>query len=201
MARDYSDTVDLLQQRVRESGNIAVTQNLATQVLGMCERLANTHLKLVTATSNFSSTASTLIYDYRATLTSAVDVLDITESNRPLLRCETLHELTALDADWFRKTDGARFEAFCQLGRDFLVIYPAKAAGGTNDLSITYTKLVAGYATYAGATGNMELPDEHVEIALGLAEVVLLSRMRNLADIKERLDRLARTAGTNFEVN
>ena len=198
MSRDYSTTVDLLQQRVRQTGNIGITQNFATQIFGMCERIANTHLRLVTATSNFSSVASTLVYDYRSTLTTAVDILSITESNRPLLRCNSLLDLSALDPDWFRATTGTRFEAFCQLGRDFLILYPAKAASGTNDLSITYSTLVAAYATYAAASGNLELPDEHAEIALGLAEIVLLSRNRTLPEIKERLTRLARSMGVNM---
>jgi len=196
MSRTYSTTVDLLQQRVRQSGNVGITQDLACQVFGMCERLANTYLRRVTATSTFSTSAVTLIYDYRATLTTAIDILEITESNRPLLKCDTLHELNALDPDWFRKIDGTRFEAFCQLGRDFLIIYPAKAAGGTNDLSITYTKLVTAYADHSAlTTETLTLPDEDADLAVALAELVLLSRFRSHNDIKIRIASLAKQFG------
>jgi len=199
MTRDYSDTIDLLQQRVRQSGNVGTTQTLATQVLGMCERLANAHLKLITTTTAFSSVAYTAIYAYRSTLTTAIDILDITESNRPLLRCESLIDLSALDPDWFRASVAAathRFEAYCQIARDFLVLYPAKTTNGSSDLSITYTALPTAYATYAATSAvNMTLPDENVEIALGLAEVILLSRFRDHEDIKAKLTSLARSMG------
>lgn len=201
MARAYQTTVDLLQQRVRQTGNIAVTQNFATEVLGRCERLVNAHTGRVIATSNFSTTASTHFYSYRSTLTTAIDIISIEESNRPLLKCDTLTDLAAYDPDWFKNVTGTRFEAYCQISRDLMVIYPAKAAGGTNDLSITYTKLVDAYTTYAAAAAkNMSLPDEDVEIALGLAEVVLLSRLRRLSAISPRLQALARSMGVNFEV-
>ena len=127
---------------------------------------------------------------------TAIDILEITESNRPLLKCNTLDELNALDIDWWRKTDGTRFEAFCQIGRDFLIIYPAKAAGGTNDLSITYTKLVDAYADYSAlTTETLTLADEDAEVALALAELVLLSRFCSLGEVKNRIMQITKRLG------
>ena len=201
MSRVYSTTIDLIDRRVRQltnagGANYQANKDLTSQILGMCERLANTHLRAVKATSNFSTTAKTLVYDYRSTLTSAIDILEITESSRPLLRCDTLNDLNALDIDWFRKTDGTRFEAFCQLGRDFLIIYPAKAASGTNDLSITYSKLVTGYADYSSlTTETLTLADEDAELAIAMAEIVLLARFRQLNDVKVRVAQVAARLG------
>jgi hypothetical protein len=194
MARDYQTTVDLLIQRVRQSGGVAVTTNFATEVLGKCERLTNAYTKRVTASSSFTTTGKQLMYDYRSTLTTAIDILDVSESNRPLFKCRNLHELSAYDIDWFRKIDGTRFEAWCQVARDFLIIYPAKAANSS--VTVTYTKLPTAYTTYAAASGNnMTLPDEDVELALSLAEVVLLARNRDKDQLPVKLEHLKRTLG------
>ena len=189
MSRDYSDTVDLLVQRVRQDGSVAVTDNVATQVLGKCERLINASLKRVVTSSSFTTTAKQLIYPYRASLTTAVDILEVTESDRPLFKCNTLIDLSAYDIDWFRNITGTRFEAWCQIARDFLVIYPGKAA--SSSVTVTYTKLLTVYATYAAAASvNMSLPDEDVEYALALAEIVLLARNRVTDQIAVRLKQL-----------
>jgi hypothetical protein len=189
MSRDYQTTVDLLVQRVRQDGGVAVTDNVATEVLGKCERLLNAHLKRVKATTSFTTTGTQLVYDYRSTLTAAIDILEVTESNRTLFKCNTLMDLSAYDIDWFRKIDGTQFEAWCQIARDFFVLYPAKA--GASSVNVTYTKLVTVYATYAAASGNnMSLPDEDVETCLALAEIILLAKNRNIAQLTARLNQL-----------
>jgi len=194
VASDYNTITDLLQERIRQIGNVAVTQNFATNVLSRCERIINAYTGSVTAVSNFSSIAEQLFYDYRATLTSAIDITEISESNRTLTKCASLADLSALDIDWFRNITGTRFEAWCQIARDTLVVYPAKAAAGTNDLSITYTKLPAAYATYAAAgSKNFELPDRDVELAIALAEIILLARGRAFETISTRIKQFTRT--------
>lgn len=194
MSRDYQTTVDLLIQRVRQTGGVAVTQNFATEVLGKCERLLNAHLKRVIASDTFTTTAKQQIYDYRSTLTSAVDIIEVSESSRTLFKCNKLSEFSAYEVGWFRNITGTRFEAWHQIARDFLVIYPAKAAGSS--VVVVYTKLVDVYATYALASGNnMSLPDEDVETALALAEIMLLARNRNATQIAVRLEPLLALLG------
>lgn len=186
MARDYQTTVDLLVQRVRQAGGVAVTQNFATEVLGKCERLLNAYLKRIITSSSFTTTAKQQIYDYRATLTDAVDILEVSESSRVLFKIDMISQFSAYEVGWFRNITGTRFEAWHQIARDFLIIYPAKATNSS--VTITYTKLVAAYTTYASASGkNMSLPDEDVETALALAEIVLLARNRNADQITVRL--------------
>jgi len=186
MARDYQDTVDLLVQRVRQDGGVAVTDNVATEVLGKCERLLNAHLRRIIASTSFTTTAKQLIYPYRSTLTAAIDILEITESSRTLFKIDSLAQFSSYEVGWFRNITGTRFEAWHQIARDFMIIYPAKAAASA--VTVTYTKLLDVYATYAAASGNnMSLPDEDVETALALAEIVLLARNRNAAQIEVRI--------------
>lgn len=200
MPRDYNTTVDLLQSRIRQAGNIAVTQNFATEVLSRCEQIINAYLGSVKATTSFSTGAKTLVYDYRSTLTAAVDIIEITESDRALIKLNRIEDLSAYDIDWFRKVDGTEFTFWLQIARDTLIIYPGKASAGSSDLEITYTKLTTGYATYAAAgSKNFELPDEDVELALALAEIILLARGRALSTIPLRLKQFVRTLGVNWE--
>lgn len=197
MSRAYQTTIDLLIQRVRQTGGVAVTQNVATEVLGKCERLLNAHLKRVVASTSYTTTAKQLVYSYRTVLTTAVDILKVATSTYTLTKCNTLHDLSAYDVDWFRNITGTSFQAWCQLGRDLLIIYPAKAANSS--VTITYTKLLTVYATYAAASGkNMELPDEDVETALALAEIVLLARNRDSAQIAVRLEQFISSLGINM---
>ena len=187
MARDYQTTVDLLIQRVRQAGGVAVTQNLATGVLGKCERLLNAYLKRVVKSDTFNTVGEQLVYDYRSSLADAIDILEVHESSRALFKIDKIEQFSAYDIDWFRKIDGTRFEAWHQIARDFLIIYPGKA--GASSVVVTYTKLVDVYATYAAASGkNMSLSDEDVETALALAEIVLLARNRNAPQIATRLE-------------
>ncbi len=187
MARDYQTTVNLLIQRVRQTGGVAVTQNIATGVLGKCERLLNAYLKRVITSDTLDTVGEQLIYNYRSSITDAIDILEIHESSRALFKIDRIEQFSAYDIDWFRKVDGTRFEAWHQIARDFLIIYPGKAAASS--VTVTYTKLVDVYATYAAAsTNNMSLPDEDVETALALAEIVLLARNRNALQIATRLE-------------
>jgi len=208
MTRVYSTTIDLIDRRVRQltnagGANYQTNKDLTSQILGMCERLANCHLRAAKATTAFSTTAYTAIYDYRSTLTSAIDILEITESNRPLLKCDTLNDLNALDIDWFRYSVAAashRFEAWCQIGRDFLILYPMKQSNGSSDLSITYSKLVTGYADYSAlTTETLTLADEDAELAVAMAELVMLARFRQLNDVKIRVAKIASMLGLEVE--
>jgi len=194
MSRDYQDTVDLLVQRVRQDGGVAVTDDVATQVLGKCERLLNTFLKRVIASTSFTTTAKQQLYDYRSTLTTAVDILEVSESSRTLFKIDRIEQFSAYEVGWIRNITATRFEAWHQIARDFLIIYPAKAANSA--VTVTYTKLLTVYATYAAAaTNNMSLPDEDVETALALAEIVLLARNRNAPDLKVRIDQFLKLIG------
>lgn len=197
MARDYQTTVDLLVQRVRQDGGVAVTDNFATEVLGKCERLLNAHLHRVIASEAFTTTAKQQLYAYRSTLTAAIDILEVAESSRSLFKIDRIEQFSAYELGWFRNITATRFEAWHQIARDFLIIYPAKAANSS--VTVTYTKLVDAYTTYAAASGkDMSLPDEDVEAALALAEIVLFARNRNIDQIQARVELLVDLLGPRF---
>jgi len=193
---DFKTAVDLLQQRVRQEGNIAITQNFATTVLSRCERLINTYLRRVTASIDFATTAYETIYDYRADFVTqdtayAVDILHVTESDREIPWC-SMADLSAYDQAWFRRSVSeatGRFEFWTQIGRDAFILYPAK--DDASEVTIEYSKLVTGYTTYASvAAVAFELPRDDAEYAIALAEIILLSRSRQFTTVQSRMKTL-----------
>lgn len=186
MARSAGSVTDTLLARVRQTGAPGTANDFAMQILSKCQRIVNAGLKRIISASTFSTTASTLVYAYRSVLTSAVDILSVRESvyGREIQKCNSLAELAAYDADWFTAT-GLRFEAWIQLGRDIFILYPAKI--GSSSVYIEYTTLTTEYDNYAEDSGtDMDLSDEDTDIALGIAEVVLLLRNKQIALAQSR---------------
>lgn len=190
MARTAGAVTDTLLARVRQTGAPGTTNDFAIQVLSKCQRIVNAGLKRIVGSGTLTTSASTLIYEYRSTLTSAVDILSVRESiyGREIQRCDSLADLQAYDADWVTAT-GTRFEFWLQLGRDILILYPAKTA--SSSVYIDYTTLTAEYDDYT-EDGNtaMDLSDEDVDFALEIAEIILLLRNKQIALAQNKSKRL-----------
>jgi RES domain-containing protein len=185
MARNIGPTVDTLLARVRQSGGIALDTDFATQLLTISQQIANAKLRSVVASGPFVTTASQLVYTY-AELTAgsipAIDILNATTADKKLYNFKRFEDLSAYDLDWFRAT-GSGFYAWCQIARDFFVLYPAKT--GASSVNLWFTKLTTVYTDYSDAYDTaLELPDEDVEVALKIAEVLALLRSRKPEKIK-----------------
>lgn len=197
MARTAGASCDTLLARVRQAGNIAVDQDFAMSILSKCQRVVNAGLRRILASASLTTAANTLLYKYRSSLTSAVDIIIIKEGDRILQKCTNLSDLAAYDVDWFTKT-GSRFEAWMQFGRDVLILYPAKTS--TSSVTVTYSKLLTSFSSYASDyTTALELPDEDADLAIGLAEIVLLLRNRQLDVVNTRLNELGEQVKKHLE--
>jgi hypothetical protein len=186
MARAISDTVDILVARIRQSNGIAVTDDIATQVLTLSQSIVNIALQRITITETFTTAKQKLLYPI-TDLTTAVDILSMVESNRPLTHCTSLNQFSAYETNWFRNITATRFEAWHQIGRSLFILYPAKAAASS--VVITSIKNLTIYADYSAlGAATMELPDEDVEIALEVAELILLVRRRKPQFIKTAIE-------------
>jgi hypothetical protein len=178
MTRPIQDTVDLLLLRTRQTAGISVTNDEAVYILTICQQIANVALREVTTTTSFATTADIQLYETRTDLAAdAVDIVDVSRSTRGELdNLTNLEDLSAYDIDWFSATDASEFLAWSAIGRDYFIIYPAK--GGASSVDITYVDATPIEDTYAD-DGNMTLSDESVELALKLAEAVILIKSRN----------------------
>lgn len=188
MARTAGDTVDFILNRLRQVDDTADSQDRAITLLSHCQKLINEHSQEYIGSSALSTTANTLIYSYRSSIATARDIISIREGNRELRKVESFNEFSAYDSDWFTQT-GTRFEAWMQLGRDLLILYPSKT--GASSVTVTYSKRTGTYDDYIqDASTNMDISDENVELALNLTEILLLIRYKNFEEASLKIDKL-----------
>ena len=193
MARALNTSVDLVLDRVRQSGGIAVTNDFTIKLLTYCQQIVNIALKRIIVSETFSTSAEQLIYPM-SDLTTAVDIVSIDESNRSLFHIKNINDFSAYEKNWFRNITATRFEAWGQIGRDYFIIYPGKASASSVTIeSVKETTIYTDYST-EGAN-NFELPDEDAEIAIKLCETILLVRSRKYDLVKSNVEALTATLG------
>jgi len=189
MSRQIGPTVEILLRRVRQEGGIALDEDLATHIYSLCEQTVNAAFERVLVFDTLSTPKEKLLFDIRTEFSDAIAPISFAESNRHIIKVDSLADFSAYDPNWFRSIAGTRFEAWYPLGRDLFILYPGQAAASS--LSITYVQLLTEHTSFAGSyTTNSELPDEDVDIALALAELILLTRFRLLTSVPPRLDRV-----------
>jgi len=189
MSRQAGPTTEILLKRVREYGGLATDTDYAISILSRCQRIANAGFGFVKTSGTLTVPKQKLIYTYRSEFASAIDITSVKVGTRRLLRVDTLSDLAALDIDWWRKIDGTRLEAFCQLGRSLLILYPGLASASS--ATVTYTKLTTAATSFSGNyNDDLELPDEQLDFALMLAEALLLLSSRRNLEASKRLSDL-----------
>ncbi len=190
---------EIVLRRVREYGGTATSLDFAVQVLSMCQRIVNAGIARVIGSGTLTTKKSQHLYNYRIDLPDAVDIIAVKSGTRQLFKCTTLAELYALSTTWFRAT-GSRFEYFMQLGRDLLFLTPAMTADSS--VTVIYSKLTTVFTSGIGNYNTaFELPDEDVDIALLLAEVILLLRSRRGLDVDLRIADLLSSLELHFTGN
>ncbi len=192
MARNVKTTVDQLTKRARQTGGISIDNDLATEILMICQQITNISTKKITGTVDYALTAGQQLYDLQTALPYAADIISIHDgsNDRALLQVPSIDHFSAYEMDWFDNATGVRLEAWCQIGRDAFIVYPALSISTT--VRIDYVKVTEMYTNYSAlTTENMELPDESVELALKLAECVLLVRARDSILLEKHIQFLA----------
>lgn len=186
MSRNLGPTTEILLRRVRQYGGFALTPSFALEIYSRCEQLTNAATRRVLSSSSLSIPKQQLLFNFRDSLPSAIEITNITESNRKLSQILSLGDLASYDITWFRNITSDRFESWSQIGRDILIIYPGKATASS--VNVEYVKLLTLYDDFTAHYNTAsELPDEDVDLALGLAEIICLLRFRLLAHIPARL--------------
>ncbi len=182
MPRQLGPITETLMRRIRQQGGLAVNPDFALEVYSRCEQVTNTFTKRVLSSTTLNVAKEKLLIHYRDVtegVSDAIDIVSIRESGRRIEKVDHLSKLSAYDIDFFRNITGTRFEAWCQIGRDLLVLYPGQAAASSVD--IEYVKLLTLKTDFdADYNTDSELPSEDIELALKLAEVVLLTRFRQI---------------------
>ena len=190
MARNAGPTTEILLKRVQEYGGLSTSIAFAMQLLSRCQQTVNAGLSLVIESSVLAVPKETLIFNYRVALPDAVDIITVADlSDRRLQRVDRLSDLGAYETAWWRNVTGTRNEAFCQVGRELLFLYPGLAAA--TNMAVVYTKLTKEVNdAVADFDTPLELPDEYIDDALSLAEAILLISSRRFKESSKRIEDL-----------
>gem|GEM_PF-6480198 len=164
----------------------AHTPELIRTILAHAQCLVNARLGHVLVTETLTTRPRQQVYS-TALLTDSLRVVGVRESNRDLAPA-LWRSLGFAHRHWFRRT-GSRFEVFSRLGRNLLILHPAKPE--QSSVSVASIKLTGAL----GDTDQVELSDEDLPPVLDLAEAVLLLRERRFESLKEVLTRLAAALG------
>lgn len=184
--RTVQATVDILLARTRQSGGIAINEDLATEVLGICQQIVNTALRRIIVSTAFATTGGQQLYPFSNVDTDLIDIVSIEEGNRELHEAEQLEDFSAYDQTWFATTGATSFLGWAQIGRDYFILYPAKT--GASSVTLSYVQATTIYTDYSAlTTETMELNDEDTELVLKLAEAVLLIRARTVETLRDTI--------------
>lgn len=185
MAEVAGSLVSALLRRIRDPQGIANTRVFARSILSDSQRLINAGRNRVLETTALTTNPLQMFYPLTASLPNAVRVRGVREGDRDLEEM-TLRQLSQLSSRWFRHI-GDRFEAFCRVGRDLLIIYPAKSISSSVD--VVYTKLTDNLVNDDEAT---DMPDEDLPDVMDLAEAILLIKGRELESVAPLVERITK---------
>jgi len=186
MAEAAGTLVSALLRRVRDPQALANTRDFTRSILSDCQRLINARSgRVLETTTAFATEPMRMFYPLAASVPTAVRVVAVREGGRDLDRI-TLKQLNQISTNWFRRI-GYRFEAFAEVGRDLLVIYPAKTVVSAVD--IVAVKLTDSLVNDDEAT---DLPDEDLHDVMELAEAILLTKMRDIDTVKPLIERITK---------
>ena len=191
MTKFAGPTVEILLRRIREQGGSAISPDFALGILSKCQRLINTGLRKVIKSVTLPTAARQLLYTYRTLLSDAIDIISLEDGIRTLTKCDNLSELSAFSNTWFRDT-GSQHNTWCQIGRDLLIIYPARTANSS--LTAHYSTLTTDLTSFSGQYNtDLQLPDDDVELALAMSEIILLIHLRKTDVTDKRMKQFQET--------
>ena len=185
---------DQVLRRVRDVHGLAHSRDLARTILSHSQRLINSLLGIVTTSTTFTTYPHQQFYQISGLLTGSdaiTKVMAVRESSRDLTHLTNIRQLHHLDTRWVRAI-GPRFDAWTQLGRDMLIIYPAKVTSST--VTIVGAKLTTALT---GEDTALEMPNEYHDHIVSLAEVMLLAKQRDLTQAVRQLQRLSHALKTD----
>lgn len=185
---------DQVLRRVRDVHGLAHSRDLARTILSHAQRLINSLLGIVTTSTTFTTYPHQQFYQISGLLTGSdaiTKVMAVKEDSRDLTHLINIRQLHHLDTRWVRAI-GPRFDAWTQLGRDMLIIYPAKTVGST--VTIVGAKLTTALT---GEDTALEMPNEYHDHIVSLAEIMLLAKQRDLTQAVRQLQRLSHALKTD----
>jgi hypothetical protein len=187
-----STMTDVLLRRVRDPLGFAHTREFARTCLSHAQIVLNAAIGVVVSNTTLTTNPSQMVYSVSGFLPLAARVIAVRENGRDLAKLKSHLDLAHLSLFWFREV-ASRFEAWCPVGRDLIVIYPAKPS--VSSVEVRYAVVTA---TLAGEADALEMPEEYTDYILSLAECFLLLKQRDFGAAQAALTRVVKDMGIDM---
>lgn len=177
-------TSDLLR-RTRDPSGLAFAPtgyaDLRTFIRDLLTRAqisVNGATRSVIDSATLTTNARRLFYVLSSDVPTAIKVLFVRDNNNDL-NLTTLRELNGFRQSWHRDI-GARHDVYAVVGRDVLIVYPAKEIAST--VTVISTKVTS---TLAAEADTFDIPDSDVPAVMDLAEIIMLLKARKFDVVKQ----------------
>jgi hypothetical protein len=184
MGRSAQALTDAALQRVRDPNANLHSRVFVQARLTDAQRFLNAALGLVVDSASLTLNPFQSVYSLSGLLPNAVRVVGVREGGRDLALIPSITQLLSFSPRWTRDV-GGRCEAWTTVGRDLLIVYPART--NTTVVTVYYAKLTAALA---GETDLSDFGDEYGDMITTLTEAVLLLRQRDTEASKRAMGRL-----------
>ena len=178
------NAANVLLLRVRGTGGYAHTLAEAKEILAVSQSILNVGLKRIIESDTLTTLKNQQIYSIPDNLPDAQLIVGVQDTYD--LSEVSLKELSAYDSDWHRATRDSH-QTWTQVGRELLIIYPAKTANGT--VTVEYVKSL--YST----TDDIAFENDDLEMLYVMAEAFVLLKQRKFNELESRLKFLEEHVG------
>ena len=183
------DLIQRLNSRIREE---AYTHEQLLDMVSRCQQLVNASQQLILDSDTLVTVPHMQVYDLSLLIAEQIHVLSVQEGTRDLDKLTDWKELAYHDRQWFRRL-GPRFETYAMMGRDILLLHPAKDV--ESSVTIVYNKLTTAFITDDDV---VEVPEDSFPLLLNIAEALLLLRDRRLESVPYVIQRVGRELGVDL---
>ena len=160
-----------LLRRLRDPDAVGLSHEFIRRMLSDSQRLVNAESRRMKETATLTTYPFQQFYKIQENLPAAIRIENVRVGGRDL-RKTTLKELCNISTKWHRQI-GDSFKHFALIGRDLLVIYPARDIESSVD--VVYTKLTTALDS---DIVEIEMTDDDMVQATDLAQLILLTKMR-----------------------
>lgn len=163
--------VDVVMRRTRDPNAVGLTRAFVRDLISRSQRMVNAQMRTVKESITLTTNPNQQFYAVTVNAPASVRVEYVREGERDL-RKVPFQELSQADTKWFRKV-GDKFELWSPVGRDMIVIHPAKPV--SSSVEVVCTKLTTDLTTDAV---HAEMPEDDMTHVIDLAEVLTLLKQR-----------------------
>ena len=178
---------DRVLERLQMSGSVAYTDAFFYDILSKVQNVVNSSFELNVATGTLNTIPSAFFYPLYWHLPNALRVLDLSKSDVTIQPLKSWRELGQYAVAWRTVTTADSFSVWATIGRDMLILYPAKAAADTVD--VRYVECLTALTADASTFG---LDEDYLGVVMDITELIFLTHQRELTAASKKLESIVK---------